>query len=459
LAKTGDTSITKTQAVNFARDAANMAELSCDKIKGFHLVKTQKGATWRLRYTDFSGKRRKLSLGKLVDGTSDRMRAVDLAQEYRGELSKGKDPVAEITKLKAKFKTDSELRESRLLRAYLEGPYKKHQAKKKDGGRHTLDLISRAFSDLLDTPMDAITKKDLANWQEKYRIGNDGKIRAHSTTMRSFSALRTLLRHAVQHGAIDVDPTTNFKLSSEADEDKEKRLNGDALVKRRMLTAEELTGISQGIALYKADLISKRENSRKHGQASLPSLENLVHPHWFFPFFRLAAYTGMRPGDLYSLNWQELNLTFSRLVKVPNKTRHHGNPSKLDLPLDQHITEIMDAWHKQLGSPVNGLVFPSPVNGNKMDKKAHIRHWKAVLQLGEITSDIDFYSLRHHYISKLVANSVPLFTVARLAGHKSTKMIEEHYGHLAPHAAAEALSLISGDFVNTQSSIKNKIEG
>lgn len=448
MAKTGDTSITKTQAVIFARDATNMAELSCDKIKGFHLVKTQKGATWRLRYTDFSGKRRKLSLGKLVDGTSDRMKAVDLALGYRGDLSKGKDPVAEITKLKTKFKSDSESRESRLLRTYLEGPYKSHQANKKDAGRHTLDLISRAFNELLDTPMDAITKKDLTDWQDGYRVGNDGKTRAHSTTVRSFTALRTLLRHAVQSGAIDLDPTTNFKLSSEADEDKEKRLNGDALVKRRMLTPEELIGISNGIALYKDELINKRENSKKHGQASLPSLEHLAHPHWFFPFFRLAAYTGMRPGDFYSLNWQELNLNFSRLVKVPNKTRHHGNPSKLDLPLDQNITEVMDSWHKQLGSPVNGLVFPSPVNGNKMDKKAHIRHWKAVLQLGEITSDIDFYSLRHHYISKLVANSVPLFTVARLAGHKSTKMIEEHYGHLAPHAAAEALSLISGDFGN-----------
>ena len=106
MAKTGDTSITKTQAINFARDAKNMTELSCKKIKGFHLVKTQKGATWRLRYTDFSGKRRKVSLGKLVDGTTDRMKAVDQAIEYRGELSKGQDPLAEIDKRKSIFKDD-----------------------------------------------------------------------------------------------------------------------------------------------------------------------------------------------------------------------------------------------------------------------------------------------------------------------------------------------------------------
>jgi len=59
--------------------------------------------------------------------------------------------------------------------------------------------------------------------------------------------------------------------------------------------------------------------------------------------------------------------------------------------------------------------------------------------------DLDFYSLRHHYISRLVAGSIPLFTVARLAGHKSVKMIEQHYGRLAPNAAIEALALIAGD--------------
>ncbi len=94
MAKTGDTSITKTQAINFARDAKNMAELSCDKIKGFHLVKTQKGATWRLPYTNFSGKRRKMSLGKLVDGTADRMKAVDQARQSLPSLQVQRGPRA-----------------------------------------------------------------------------------------------------------------------------------------------------------------------------------------------------------------------------------------------------------------------------------------------------------------------------------------------------------------------------
>jgi integrase len=453
MANVSDTSITKTQAQAFNRNAENMAELTCSKIKGFYLVKTQKGATWRFRYTDFAGKRRKLNLGKFDSGTDDRTKAADLAEKYRGQISEGIDPAAVIDSLKSKFKDAADSRDQRLLQSYLDGPYTKYQGRKKDEGKHTVDLIRRAFADFLMLPMDEISENKLKNWQETYRVINADSIRAHSTIVRAFGALRTMLRHAVKNKVIELDPTGGFTLEAESDHDRSKRQDGSQHTNRRMLTDDELAGINKGIQLYREQFIEKRERSISHGRAYLQSLKHVAFPHWFFPFFRLAAYTGMRPGDLYSLNWQELNINFKRLVKVPSKSRHHANPSQVDIPLDENIYGVMKAWHEQLGSPSSGLVFPSNVTGNQMDKKAHVKHWKSVLTLGNIKTSIDFYSLRHHYISKLVAGGIPLFTVAKLAGHKSIKMIEEHYGHLAPNAAAEALSLISGDFVEAGNGI------
>ena len=107
----------------------------------------------------------------------------------------------------------------------------------------------------------------------------------------------------------------------------------------------------------------------------------------------------------------------------------------------------MRQWKEQNGNPSEEtLVFPSPVTGKELSRDAHEKPWKNILMLGGVEAKLDFYSLRHHYISKLVAKGVPLFTVAKLSGHKSTKMIEEHYGHLSPHHAAEALEAISSDF-------------
>ena len=452
MAKTSDTSISKTSAAKFISSAAKDAELSCEKIKGFHLRKTQRGGTWRIRYTDFSGKVRKLSLGKYVDGTTDRINATQEALNYRNELNKGFDPKQEIDARKKAFVEEDASRDSRLVGAYLNGPYTRHQATKENGGKHTLDIIKRAFSGFLDKPMNEISKADIHQWQEDYtnsRIDKQTKEvqpRSYETVSRAYSAFKTMLRHAYKNEVIDAFPLAEVSLIEMSASEKEALHNKES-VKRRMLTDSEIKGLNRGLEVYKQQLIDGRENSRNHGKSHLPSFKDVAYPNWFFPFFRLAAYTGMRPGDLYSLQWHQLNLQFKRLVKVPNKTRHHKSPAKLDIPLNEGIVNVMLAWKEQIRpNAENALVFPSPVTGNALSKDAHEKPWANVLRLGEVEAKLDFYSLRHHYISKLVSNGTPLFTVARLAGHKSTKMIEEHYGHLSPHHAAEALDSISADF-------------
>jgi integrase len=219
-----------------------------------------------------------------------------------------------------------------------------------------------------------------------------------------------------------------------------------------MLTSEELAGLNKGITLFAEELREQRRSSRKHGKAYLPDLDLVAYPHWFIPYFHLGLQTGMRPGDLYTLTWQELNLTFRRLVKMPGKTLHHKNPAKLDLPLSDDIYNVMALWHAQQGSPTDGLVFPSTVskntsdkqpNGKPFDKKAHGRAWARVLHLGGVDPKLHFYSLRHHFISALVASGAPLLSVAKLVGHKSATMIELHYGHLAKSTAADLMRSFS----------------
>ena len=52
------------------------------------------------------------------------------------------------------------------------------------------------------------------------------------------------------------------------------------------------------------------------------------------------------------------------------------------------------------------------------------------------------YTLRHSTITDLVTAGLPLLTIAQISG-TSAEMIERHYGHLASHAAVEALAGLS----------------
>ena len=162
----------------------------------------------------------------------------------------------------------------------------------------------------------------------------------------------------------------------------------------------------------------------------LEPLENKRFAHWSIPLTYLAYFTGARVGDIKAFTWQNLNLNFKRLTFTPRKTRHHPEPITVTLDLPDFIIELMKIWHKETGSPISGLVFPTDT-GKPLDKHAHLRHWEKIRKFGGMTEHLDFYSLRHHWISTLLQTE-NLLQVARMAGHKTTKMLEQHYGHLIP---------------------------
>jgi integrase len=52
---------------------------------------------------------------------------------------------------------------------------------------------------------------------------------------------------------------------------------------------------------------------------------------------------------------------------------------------------------------------------------------------------ISFHILRHTYASHAVMNGAPLIVVAKNLGHRDTRMVEEHYGHLADTFVSKAI--------------------
>jgi integrase len=47
--------------------------------------------------------------------------------------------------------------------------------------------------------------------------------------------------------------------------------------------------------------------------------------------------------------------------------------------------------------------------------------------------------MRHTWASLAVMNGAPLMVLARNLGHSDTRMVERHYGHLAPSYVADAI--------------------
>ena len=430
---TAETSITDTAVRKFLKDAAINEILSCEVQTGFHLRKVAKGGSWRYRYNDSTGKRRVKTIG-----TYPAMKAPEAAWWAREWRHNGVDPIAERKEAREAAITAEQEAKLRTIGAYLEGPYTRVQSRKKNAGKLTIGRIRSVFASWLEKDMATLTKSDIEGWQIKREEAGI----SYSTLKRDYGALKTMVRHAFKNGAIPHHPLQDVSLLTPTHDDKAQTFNAERQEDRRMLTDAERTGLLSGLEKWDEELREQRRSSRAHGKPHLPSLDDVEFAHWFIPYCHLAMHTGMRCGDLYGLTWKELNVRFGRLQKYPEKTLHNPDPVKIDLPLNDEIKAIMGRWWRQCGKPDDGLVFASPRTGSRLSSTAHQKPWDNIKRLGKLPDELVFYSLRHNFISIMLTLGVSIFEVARMVGHKSTKMIEESYGHLCPAAAATAMQAL-----------------
>jgi integrase len=67
------------------------------------------------------------------------------------------------------------------------------------------------------------------------------------------------------------------------------------------------------------------------------------------------------------------------------------------------------------------------------------RPMAAAVARARITPAVGFHCTRHTFASHAVMNGAPLLVVAKNLGHSDTRMVERHYGHLAPSYIADAI--------------------
>jgi integrase len=67
---------------------------------------------------------------------------------------------------------------------------------------------------------------------------------------------------------------------------------------------------------------------------------------------------------------------------------------------------------------------------------------------------LGFNQLRHTWASLSVMAGVPLIVVAKNLGHSDTRMVEKHYGHLAPSYIADAIRAHAPRFGTVETNVK-----
>jgi integrase len=144
------------------------------------------------------------------------------------------------------------------------------------------------------------------------------------------------------------------------------------------------------------------------------------------PLVQAALQTGARYGELCALTVEDFNADVGAVAIRQSKS---GRPRHIAL------TDEGRAFFERLTAGRGGaeLMF------GQWRKSNQIRPMAQAVAGAKIEPRISFHGLRHTWASHAVMNGVPLLVVAKNLGHSDTRMVEKHYGHLAPSYIADAI--------------------
>ena len=241
-----------------------------------------------------------------------------------------------------------------------------------------------------EKPADGITPQDLERHLSQTAEENDWK---PATVNRHRALVSLVYRLGIQNGKVKENPARLVK----------HRQENNARV--RWLSAEEEVRLRAAMSA----------TSPQH----LPELD-------------LALNTGMRLGEMYSLNWENVNIA-RRTLTIPRCK----NGQLRHVPLNVTAIAALETLRKQ-----NGEVGPV-IRNAEGGALTSPRYWfEPAVKKAKIRS-FSWHCLRHTFASRLVMAGVDLRTVQELMGHKSIQMTVR-YSHLTPKHTLAAVELLAG---------------
>jgi integrase len=160
-------------------------------------------------------------------------------------------------------------------------------------------------------------------------------------------------------------------------------------------------------------------------------------PADFRNLVRGALAAGCRYGELCRLEVRDYSPDAGALLIRQSKS---GKPRHV--PLDDDAVAFFAAI--TAGRPSDERMF-CRADGSAWGKSHQARPLIDACRAARIDPPANFHCLRHTWASHRVMRGAALLVVAQVLGHSDTRMVEKHYGHLAPSYVRDAVRATSMD--------------
>ena len=180
--------------------------------------------------------------------------------------------------------------------------------------------------------------------------------------------------------------------------------------------------------------MEKEENQRDRW-LTFEEEEKLLNvcPDWLRELVIFALNTGMRLGEIISLEWKGVDLFRKTITIFKSK-----NKELRTIPINGVVFEMLKNKSRVKSIKTN-FVFYTQVH--KMYLKTSIDHaFKKVLKKAGI-EDFRWHDLRHTFATRLIQAGVDFYKVQKLLGHK-TPLMTQRYAHHYPESLRDAVEVL-----------------
>lgn len=374
--------------------------------------KAPSGGTWIARFRDDDGRQHYQALGAADDHQeADAIKVFTFIQ--------AQDKAREWFRLKAK--------EAAGDLAPMDGPYTVKAAMddyvaayKRKGGKaadRTQGTIDAHILPILgDLPVAKLTKRKLEVW--------------HSMLADTAPRLRTKKGKDQKHREADLSPEGVRRRRSSAN-----RIL--TVLKAGLNLAHHEGRVADNDAWKRVKPFREADAARIHYLLD-DEVKRLVNgcAADFRALVTAAVLTGCRFGELTALHVEDFNhaaRTILIRVSKGGKVRH--------VVLTDEGVRFFD--QQTLGKSRDAVLL-TRADGKRWGRSDQTRPLAAACIAARIDPPINFHGLRHTYASRLAMKGTPLQVIAEQLGHRDTRMVEKHYGHLAPNYVATTVREMFG---------------
>lgn len=176
--------------------------------------------------------------------------------------------------------------------------------------------------------------------------------------------------------------------------------------------------------------------------------------------YQVALTTGMRQGELFGLQWPDINwdnefINVKRQVqRIPQQGWKFVQPKtkagKRSITLGDNSLQVLkrqletqknqrakigERWQE------NNLIFPSSI-GTPLNPSNLRIDFKRILSRADLP-DIRFHDLRHTAASLMLTHGVPVIVVSKILGHAKPSTTMDIYGHMINEMQGEAVRIMN----------------